>query len=350
MSFPRFAHISATILGAMTFVLAANALNAAAATKTKPELTVTCPTTTQSGTSVSCTAHLTDGSTAATGTLSFAAAASKGTLSSHSCTISGHDNTCSTTYLPTGTGSQSRKDTITVTYAGDTHYTSARATTTIGVTAKPNTNFSSYCPGNGFNPPEFTTPAIAISCTVTVHGINQLSGAVTVSAAASKGAVTSGTSCPVGGYQTFCQFAYVPQGEGSSYRKDTITVHYPGDLHNNEATLLIKISVGPRLTPLVYVQCPNGFSTTVGTPLSCSVNAYSYGSGPPLTGTVTVSVASSKGAVTPTTCAVNVSCPISYTPQGRGSAYRKDTITATYSGDIRYLDEKATAKIAVTAP
>jgi hypothetical protein len=85
-------------------------------------------------------------------------------------------------------------------------------------------------------------------------------------------------------------------------------------------------------------------STTPGVPVTCTsyVNGFAYG------GTLTFTVPTYKGTTSPTSCHYsNNACYFTYTPKGRGTNTRKDTITATYSDDPYVETGKATTTIEV---
>jgi hypothetical protein len=90
------------------------------------------------------------------------------------------------------------------------------------------------------------------------------------------------------------------------------------------------------------------FSTgqnTPGYPIGCQAAVNGL---PAPTGALTISASSSKGTVNGG-CTFLSNCSFSYTPKGKGSAHRKDTITVRYSGDDHYYSARASTKIAVLA-
>jgi hypothetical protein len=155
---------------------------------------------------------------------------------------------------------------------------------------------------------------------------------------------TSPTSCHYS--NNACYFTYTPKGRGTNTRKDTITATYSDDpyVETGKATTTIEVKPTPPLPVAdVAVSC-FATSTTPGVPVTCTsyVNGFAYG------GTLTFTVPTYKGTTSPTSCHYsNNACYFTYTPKGRGTNTRKDTITATYSDDPYVETGKATTTIEV---
>lgn len=86
----------------------------------------------------------------------------------------------------------------------------------------------------------------------------------------------------------------------------------------------------------------NGPQTTPGYPLQCAAGVGGF---PAPTGTLKLAASSYKGTLSTNTCSSISSCNFTYTPIGKGTEYRKDTIYVRYSGDDNYYS--GTAKITI---
>lgn len=276
---------------------------------------------------------------APTGAITLTVPSTKGTVTPSSCA----GNHCSFSYTPTGAGSTSRKDTITGTYSGDAFWAPAKATVVVAVPTRVHATFYVQCD------PYSTRPGDPTDCTMWIYpgngGSVQPTGPVVISVPSYKGSLST-TSCNAA-VQT-CSFTYTPKGSGSPSRKDAITASYLGDSIWPAAKATATVSVPVKVVPYLSVSCyPD--NTSPGVAVSCG--AYIAGlstSDPTPTGTVALTIASSKGTYSPSTCnAATTYCTFTYTPTGVGSAYRKDTITASYPGDGFYGATKATYVVKV---
>lgn len=211
---------------------------------------------------------------------------------------------------------------------------------------------SKLVPSFGIECPDATTPGRAAPCWVHVEpqffqNAPQPTGTITVSVSSLKGTVTP-TTCDAA--QRECSVSYTPKGTGYSSRKDTITVAYSGDAVWYSQRRSAVIAVPAELPVDMHVYC-DPWSAVPGYSTHCSVHVYP-GTADVLhpTGTVSFTVAASRGTVTPSCVldVVSMSCGVSYTPTGVGSGWRKDTITASYSGDAEY--GPATTTVAVAVP
>ena len=102
-----------------------------------------------------------------------------------------------------------------------------------------------------------------------------------------------------------------------------------------------------KADPFMYVVCfGNGPQATPGYALNCQA---AVGGSPVPTGTLKISAASYKGTLSTNVCSSVTNCSFTYTPKGKGSDYRKDTITAIYSGDSNYYSGRASTKISIAA-
>jgi hypothetical protein len=204
--------------------------------------------------------------------------------------------------------------------------------------------------GAGCNP-TMTTPGVAVTCYGYVDAQLQEdptpTGRLTFTVPSFKGSV-SPTSCDAAA--GFCNFTYTPKGTGNPTRKDTITIAYSGDSFWASRKTTVVVAVPAKLPPGFGASC-NQPSTTPGVPVQCSAFIYATGSNTPApTGTITFTVPSFKGSVSPTSCDAPAGfCSFSYTPKGSGSAFRKDTITASYPGDSFWGSTKATIVVQVPA-
>ena len=98
----------------------------------------------------------------------------------------------------------------------------------------------------------------------------------------------------------------------------------------------------------IFIFCfgPGQPQPTPGYPHSCQAAVQGQ---PAPTGTLKISAATYKGTLSTNTCSSLSSCQFTYTPKGKGSDYRKDTITLIYSGDSNYYSGRTSTKISVFA-
>lgn len=199
----------------------------ASAAKRIPSFAGGCnPSTTTPGVAVACytwvDSQLPD-DPAPTGTLKITAPSYKGTLSVTRCDAASF---CDFGYLPKGAGSPTRKDTITVTYSGDTFWASRTLKIVVAVPAKLPTSFGASCDQQA------TTPGTALHCVAFVYTSSAAAptptGTLTFAVPSYKGSA-SPASCDVVTADGRCDFWYTPKGTGTTTRKDTITVSYSGD-------------------------------------------------------------------------------------------------------------------------
>jgi hypothetical protein len=100
----------------------------------------------------------------------------------------------------------------------------------------------------------------------------------------------------------------------------------------------------------IFVFCfTSGPNTTPGYPLQCQAQVTGTFDRPAPTGTLKISAATYKGTLSSNTCSSLTNCQFTYTPKGKGSDYRKDTITAIYSGDGNYYSGRSSIKISIAA-
>lgn len=336
---PQRLRSAATVLLALS--LAGVVLPGPASATTSPYMSLGCfqPSTTP-GVALECYASVTGPTSddpVPTGTVSLTAPSFKGQVSPASCDAS---SPCTFAYTPKGSGSATRKDTVTATYSGDAVYTARQATVTVKVTVKPAPGLVAFCTQ------PYTTPGAALQCSAGTYspgGGAAPTGTLKVKVPTFKGSATPAT-CDASG----CDFTYVPKGSGTTSRRDTITVMYGGDAVYSSAQASIAVAVPAKPPVSLAVWC--GYFTTPGVPVQCDAAIYRQGPGPVPTGTITVTAPSYKGSLSPTTCAVATPCSFSYTPVGSGSPSRKDTVTFTYSGDTFYGSARQTWTINVLAP
>jgi len=98
----------------------------------------------------------------------------------------------------------------------------------------------------------------------------------------------------------------------------------------------------------IFIFCfgPGQPQPSPGYPHSCQAAVQGQ---PAPTGTLKISAATYKGTLSTNTCSSLSSCQFTYTPKGKGSDYRKDTITLIYSGDSNYYSGRTSTKISVFA-
>jgi hypothetical protein len=208
---------------------------------------------------------------------------------------------------------------------------------------------------SGANCPKATKPGVAASCRAFIdwrldhpqYPPPQPTG--TVKFSSFRGSV-SPTSCDAA--LVSCTISYTPRGAGSALRKDTIQLSYSGDSVWYPKRTSVTIAVPVKL-PVDFNLCTPP-STEPGETVQCSAQVEpgtAYSPNPQPTGTVHFSVSSTKGTVTPTTCVINFnSCAFTYTPKGTGTPWRKDVVTATYSGDADWTSARKTVVFQVRAP
>lgn len=335
-----------TALCVLALAVVVLAVPANAATKRIPNFGGGCnPTATKTGDPVTCYAYVDaqlQDDPAPTGRLTFSVPSFKGTLSRTSCDAA--DGFCNVSYTPKGAGSATRKDTITISYSGDSFWAADTTSVVVAVPVKLPANFNVYCQ-------EWSTlPGRAVQCTASVYPTSGQpvwpTGIVSFAVPSYKGAVTP-TSCEI--VDSSCHFSYTPIGSGSATRKDTITATYSGDADWASSLTNVVIAVPVRLPVYLSTYCDQG-ATAPGVPATCTIDIQPTGSGPVLTGTVSLTVPTYKGTLTPAGCAASTgSCSYTYVPKGSGSAWRKDTITATYPGDSFWAPGKTTVVLEVPA-
>jgi hypothetical protein len=188
-----------------------------------------------------------------------------------------------------------------------------------------------------------STPGYPIQCQAQVNGFGPpITGTLKLSAASYKGSLSTNTCSSLAS----CPFQYTPKGKGSDHRKDTITAIYSGDGNYYSARSSVKISIAASPPLGLLLSCPD--STPSGTQVFCFLDLQVHG--PTQFNSVQLKVPTYKGTVAPTECGTyNDYCLITYTPKGRGSDTRIDTITASYKGDLYNSPNKVTEEIHVTA-
>jgi hypothetical protein len=189
------------------------------------------------------------------------------------------------------------------------------------------------------------TPGYALQCNAYVFGTIDRpapTGTLELSAASYKGTLSkSACSTP-----TNCQFTYTPKGKGSDYRKDTVTALYSGDSNYYSGRGSHKVPIHASPPARLQLSCPDSVQT--GTTAFCGLSIQM--NGPSQFGHVSLKAPTYKGTVAPPECNTFMSsCPVYYTPKGRGYDARVDKITASYAGDLYNSPTKVTETIRVTA-
>ena len=302
------------------------------------------PPTTTPNVPASCYAYVAGvpGSPQPTGSVHFWG--TKGTTSPTACQASSVG--CTFTYTPTGAGSATRRDTITVVYvpvSPDEDQVVVKFTVAVRPEPSPVVAMSCQSP---------TTPGVPVGCTAQVAGNGKmpLAGELRFSVPAYKGTVTP-TTCAVAALAKSCHVSYVPTGRGSAARTDAITVKYAGDPRYADATAKATVEVDPKPYPLIGFGC-SSYSTTPGTPLRCALSVQGISPLGQPTGHVSLSAPSYRGTITPASCPANTQniCNLTYTAVGTGSNFRVDKITVSYPGDARYAALKTAISVDVTKP
>lgn len=337
---------AAPVLLVLALAVVVLAIPASAATKRVATFGIECPTATRPGLVAPCWVHVEppffqDDAPQPTGTITVSVSSLKGTVTPSACDAAQRD--CTVSYTPKGTGYAARKDTITVAYSGDSVYYGQRRSAVIAVPAELPVNMRLFCD------PGTIVPGHSTYCSATVNpGTGHLpspTGTVTFTVTNSRGMVTP-TSCVLVDFS--CGVSYTPTGVGTGWRKDTITASYSGDSEWGPASTTISVSVPSRQPPYLAPRCDQ-VETTPGVPATCWVEFGPTTSGPVPTGAVTLTVPSTRGTVTPSTCPASVTrCDFTYTPKGIGSSTRVDKITATYPGDSFWAP--ATGAVYVEVP
>lgn len=169
-----------------------------------------------------------------TGTVKLSAAASKGTLSTTSCSV----GACHFTYTPKGTGSNTRKDTVTAAYSGDVNYSARRSSTKVQVLKSPPAQMTLSCQ-------ETVQAGASAFCTLSyqIAGSFETRQNIALTAPSYKGTVAPESCFTV--FSSSCTHGYTPKGRGSDTRVDKITASYPGDVFNSPAKVTETIKVTP---------------------------------------------------------------------------------------------------------
>jgi len=219
-------------------------------------------------------------------------------------------------------------DTLTVSYSGDSNYSSATGTASVTVTTP-------------LTPTVKATPAVS---TLPMSSSLSVGVAVTGSGATPTGSVTlSG-----GGYTSAAtslssgSATIVIPASSLSVGADTLTVTYSGDANYSSATGTASVTVtAVPLTPTVKVT-PAENALDTGSALS--VTAAVTGAGATPTGTVTLTGGGyTSAAVTLSGGSATIAIPANSLSAGT------DTLTVSYSGDANYVAGTGTASVTVTA-
>ena len=207
--------------------------------------------------------------------------------------------------------------------------------------AKTSPTVSVFCFGTG----QPMTPGYPRFCQAFVFGDGQVppTGTLKLSAATYKGTLSQ-TSCSS---VSNCTFTYTPKGKGSDYRKDTIYAIYSGDSNYYGGRGSTKVPVFKSPQPVLNLSCPESVQT--GTTAFCNLSFQVHG--PAQSTYIALSAPTYKGTVAPEECftVFSSSCPVFYTPKGRGYDTRVDKITASHPGDLYNSPVKVTETIRVTA-
>ncbi len=205
--------------------------------------------------------------------------------------------------------------------------------------AKAHASIFVFCFGSG--QPK-VTPGYPLFCQAGVQGQPTPTGTLKISAATYKGTLSTNTCTSV----NFCQFTYTPKGKGSDYRKDTVTALYSGDSNYYSGRGSHKVPIHASPPARLQLSCPDSVQT--GTTAFCGLSIQM--NGPSQFGHVSLKAPTYKGTVAPPECNTFMSsCPVYYTPKGRGYDARVDKITASYAGDLYNSPTKVTETIRVTA-
>jgi hypothetical protein len=337
----------ASCLIALVLAVLALAVPADAAGKLVPYFGIECPDATTPGRAAPCYVFveppLFQDAPQPTGTITVSVSSLKGTVTPTTCDAA--RGSCGISYTPKGTGTSWRKDTITVSYSGDSVWYSQRKSAVIAVLPEMPVDMHVYCD------PSSVVPGYSTHCLVDVYpgtaDVLHPTGTVSFTVPTSKGTVTP--SCVLDPVYMSCGFSYTPTGVGSGLRKDTITASYSGDAEYGPATTTFAVAVPKRQPPYLSTYC-NRYSATSADPDTCWVEFGPTLDGPTPTGEVTIKVTVGRGTTTPSSCPATVSpCTYTYTPEGAGSATRTDVVTVTYPGDSFWAPASFKAYIDVPA-
>ena len=205
--------------------------------------------------------------------------------------------------------------------------------------AKAHASIFVFCFGSG--QPK-VTPGYPLFCQAGVQGQPTPTGTLKISAATYKGTLSTNTCTSV----NFCQFTYTPKGKGSDYRKDTVTALYSGDGNYYSGRASFKVSVFASPPMGLSLSCQDSVQT--GATAFCNLSIQP--NGPNQGGRVTLKSLTYKGTVAPPDCHTFFSsCPVFYTPKGRGYDSRVDKVTAAYAGDLFNSPATVVETIRVTA-
>jgi hypothetical protein len=219
-------------------------------------------------------------------------------------------------------------DTLTVSYSGDSNYSSATGMASVTVTT-PLTPTVKATPAVSTLP---TSSSLSVGVAVTGSGTTP-TGSVTLSGGGYTSAATSLSS----GSATIV----IPAGS-LSVGADTLTVSYSGDSNYSSATGTASVTVtAVPLTPTVKVT-PGENALDSGSALSVTTAVTGAGATP--TGTVTLTGGGyTSAAVTLSGGSATIAIPANSLSAGT------DTLTVSYSGDSNYVAGTGTASVTVTA-
>ncbi len=217
-------------------------------------------------------------------------------------------------------------DLLTITYSGNTVYSSGTGTTTVTVNL--------LTPTVAVTPSAttiYTTTPLTVTAKVTGTGATP-TGTVTLSG----GGYTSTAQTLSGG-----SYAFTIPANSLSVGVDTLTVTYSGDTTYTTASSSATVTVANPLTPTVTVTPA---SATLNSGQTLSVVALVAGTGPTPTGSVTLS----GGGYTSSAQALAAGT-YTFTIPANSLSAGTDTLTVAYSGDSTYTVATGTSSVTVTA-
>lgn len=234
--------------------------------------------------------------------------------------------------VPSGSLAVGSPDTLTVTYSGDSNYSSTTGTATVTVTQA--TKVTPTITALPSAPSITTSQALTVAVNVTGTGN---SGTPTGTVTLKSGSYTSSAATLSAGAASIT----VPAGSLAT-GADTLTVTYSGDSSYASATGTANVTVtqGTKLTPTVTVTPA---SSSVAANQSLSVSIMVSGSGAAPTGTVTLSSGTYTSSATSMLLGLTT-----ITIPANSLSVGTDILSAAYSGDVNYSAATGTASLTVT--
>jgi hypothetical protein len=324
------------------------AAGAAPARDAVPDLAVVCDPAT-AGQSTSCYVRADSSTSQVLGIVRLTAA--KGVATPQRCDLAPvpgpwHTTSCAFTYTPTGAGSAWRRDTVSAQYTGSNDHAAASAGARVPVAAatRPQqaTSTSVTCAPD---PVHLDTP---LRCTVSVVAPSSAVGStVTVGPEGENETYTcrlAGRGNPVA-----CSVSFRYPEHVTGHTERTIIAAFPGTDRLAASTGSSSLVVLPARTPSeTKLACEEDEVPTGGT-TQCTVGVRdTTGALTSVVGEASITGPNGLDTSCELTGAVGGSCSFAYSPSGRGSTSRVDTLTAAFTGSSQHAPSSGTTGVAVS--